>query len=630
MKFVHDKKKESNRESNEITQIIYENGEKQYIYPLSSGQKGMWYLYKLSPNLTYYNVGFSISLQGDINLRILERSIYFLLEKHQILHTKILEFDQEVYQIIDNNISECIQNIDVKDLSELEDWKKKVCNRPFDLQHEYPIKFYILTISKNKVVLCILAHHICLDGWSIQLIFNEIKRNYNNIIKDDNWIFEPSEYQYFNFINTTSLNSENATNFWKNNLKDAYFYLDLPESYPRPKVIGGISKEGVRIFNNSSVLTICREWRISLFSFYFAIYFFTLFQITGQEDILVGTPVLNRNDERTHNVIGYFTNTLPFRFKKVEKESFRGMVLRLHYQILEMLEFDSVGITDIREIIETKTKEQELFSTIFTYQNSTLLPFQKDMDDKTKIVMGEIWNSDFIHYDLILNILEVGTSVNIGISYKSEIYSEDFGEKFLDQYIYNVKNVICPETETPNVVHHFKNDFCILQNRLELISNDIRCLLSTFKLEFYNGFFILGYQKQESELAQKAIRLLEKKYDNFVIQYEVDENEMDELIEILAWDNVKNIFKRLKHICRVLLSNSEIYDLRIQIVEILRSKKNVQIKLVYDAQCEVKFQTEQFENIEIKYSNLKLVDNTKYDVEKKKMFEAWKMVLERV
>jgi amino acid adenylation domain-containing protein/non-ribosomal peptide synthase protein (TIGR01720 family) len=288
-------------------------------YPLTQAQKRIWYIEKIYADTSLYNIGGPIRIKGPVDFALLEEAINVMIRKHAGIRLRLIETDGEPMQYVSeyNWVK-----LDYKDFSACEDpekefkgWVEKEAGTSFVLDGKRLFYFALFRISENDNGFLSKLHHIISDGWSLNIMTWQIYDAYIKLLKgepvDDNP--EPS---YIDYIEQEQkyLASER---YIKNKLFWNEKFRILPEMFLNSSsdiIEGNRRTYTLDTQKSSAIKTFAEDSRCSLNTFFVLLYLVYLNKTTLQEDIVIGTPVLNRSGKKEKSMFGMFTSTMPFRF----------------------------------------------------------------------------------------------------------------------------------------------------------------------------------------------------------------------------------------------------------------------------------------------------------------------------
>ncbi|BAZ30185.1 peptide synthetase [Cylindrospermum sp. NIES-4074] len=353
--------------------------------PLSFAQQRLWFLDQLEPESPFYNLAATVTLAGQLNLEVLISSLNEIVKKHEILRTKFINREGQAVQIV---LDEIELNLPVIDLSrfsaeqrekELEYLCLREARTPFDLQQGYLLKAKVFHVSAKEHILLLTAHHIVFDGWSMGVFIRELAEFYINKLHIKSLSHNlPIQYVDFAFWQRQWLQSagifQTQLDYWKQQLSGNLPILNLPTDFPRPAVQ---TFQGARqTFTVSQELTkalteLSQQEETTLFITLLTAFKTLLYRYTGEEDILVGSPIANRNRAEIENLIGFFVNTLVLRTNLKENPSFRELLSRVREVALGAYAHQDLPFEKLVEELQPNRglSYSPLFQVSFALQN---------------------------------------------------------------------------------------------------------------------------------------------------------------------------------------------------------------------------------------------------------------------
>lgn len=392
-------------------------------YHLSYAQERLWFIDQFDHNLKAYNIPIILELASSISLDKVKLAIKEIVNRHEILRTLIIDGYQVIqpYGIEVTNLA-----IDAKDF----------IDQSFDLSKELPIR---VNIYNNQLMISI--HHIAFDGWSTEILLNELNDLYegNKLSPLQNQYKDYSSWQRDSF-NNQELNVQE--NYWKEKLKD-YEPLNLPSDFERPKEFSYNGKNinvKFKVEWQEALKQLAQKYEISLYTVMLSILDVTLAQFSYQQDIIVGTPFANRHIKGTEGLIGFFINTLPIRTKIGSNATFKDIFLQNSETVINAQNNQDIPFEQIVKLLEVPqdTSRNPIFQVLFSVQD-----FAPD-----ELINNEIFNGcnknlelSYAKYDLSV-IIENGV---INFNYCTDIYNTYTIQSMINYYVELIKLVIVNE-----------------------------------------------------------------------------------------------------------------------------------------------------------------------------------------
>ncbi len=349
--------------------------------PLSFGQARLWFLDRLGLGAQAYNVPTAFRIRGPLNVAALERALNCIIRRHAILRTTFVELDGEPRQVIaaqlhlqvnQDDLSACppleIEAIARRRLFELG-------RRSFDLACGPLIYVDVLRIAEQDHFLLLTMHHIISDEWSSEIFNRELAQLYQADLQGLTAGLPELPVQYADYAAwqiewLEGQNEAGQLTYWKQELSGAPQVLDLPTDHPRPAAPsyrGG--RKSLKLSGELLGLLqrLCRSEQVTLFVTLLAAFQVLLYRYTGQEDLLVGSPVANRRQFELENLIGFFLNTLVFRANLKGNPGFRELLQRVSRSVLEAFEHQDLPFERLVEQLKPPRDlgRSPLFQTMF-------------------------------------------------------------------------------------------------------------------------------------------------------------------------------------------------------------------------------------------------------------------------
>src|ERR1700754_899143 len=333
-------KRLAGRVSNEADEQTIRPGVRNGPVPLSFAQQRLWFLDQLEPGLVAYNVPAAVRLVGKLDVAILNWSLNEIVRRHEILRTTFDSVTGQPVQIVNPTLQ---LSISVADLTSLADelrerealrLAQEEAQRPFDLIRGPLIRAALLRLRTEEHVLILTMHHIVSDGWSQGVLKTELGALYEAGINGRSSPLPELSIQYADFAQwqrgwLKDDELDRQLGYCRKQLTGAPPSVDLPNDGARPPQLN--YRGATFLFDLSpelseSLTALSRREGTTLFMTLLAAFKALLFRYTGQSDIVVGTPVANRNREEVEGLIGFFVNTLALRTDLSGNTTFRELL----------------------------------------------------------------------------------------------------------------------------------------------------------------------------------------------------------------------------------------------------------------------------------------------------------------
>lgn len=398
--------------------------------PLSFSQERLWFIDQMDGTVQYH-IPVVLRLAGDINIENLGRALQEVVNRHESLRTVIREADGQGYQHILPLSTWQLARTDgtnFKNETELNGYVHSLIHRPFNLAEEHMLRAELIQLNTTEHLLVATMHHIASDGWSTSILVKEVVELYESFIEQRAANLQPLPVQYAdyavwqrNYLQGETWNRK--LGYWKTKLGHAAS-LQLPTDFPRPAIqtMNGatasfqLSKEIATRLHLFS-----KQQGATLFMTLLAAFKVLLHRYSGQEDITVGTPIANRTQAETEELIGFFVNTLALRSEVSGEDSFSNLVQQVKATTLEAYTHQDVPFEKVVEAVMTTRdlSRSPLFQVLFVLQNTPDVPELKFGSVKLSVQGLPQQTSK---YDLSLFINENSNGLNAGIEYNTDLY----------------------------------------------------------------------------------------------------------------------------------------------------------------------------------------------------------------
>ncbi|WYL93618.1 MAG: non-ribosomal peptide synthase/polyketide synthase [Gloeotrichia echinulata IR180] len=362
--------------------------------PLSYAQQRLWFLDQFDANSSLYNIPLALRLVGTLNRAALEQSLKEIIDRHEALRTNFITIDGQPAQIIQTEINWTVSVVDLQHLSTLvlsevevteqesaaQQLAQKQSIQPFDLASESLVRATLVVLSETENLLLVCMHHIVSDGWSMGVFFQELAALYNAYSIGQRTPLEPLAIQYADFaiwqrelLQGDLLQSQ--LSYWQKQLKDAPALLSLPTDRPRPAVqtfVGAHQKFALSVELTQKLTKLSQEQGVTLFMTLLAAFDTLLYRYTGVADIVVGSPIANRNYGEIESLIGFFVNTLVMRTNLEGNPSFRELLTRVRLMAMDAYSHQDLPFEMLVEALqpERDLSYTPLFQVVFGLQNA--------------------------------------------------------------------------------------------------------------------------------------------------------------------------------------------------------------------------------------------------------------------
>lgn len=357
-------------------------------FPLSFAQESLWLVDQLTPGSSAYNMPAALRLSGPLNIAALQRGLQEIVRRHESLRTTFPAIEGSPVQIIAPSLQIPLSVVDLHHLPESEREQRaqhyigEEIECPFELTQGPLLRTTLFRLTEQEHILLLLMHHIISDGWSVNIFIQELTTLYTTFATGQSTspLAElPIQYADYAVWHREWLQEhmENLLTYWKQQLAGAPAVLDLPTDHPRPAI--QTFRGAIHDFRLSAPLTaqlqaLSQQEGATLFMTLLAAFNMLLSRYTGQEDIVVGSPIANRNRSEIQGLIGYLVNMLVLRTDLSGNPSFRELLRRVRNKALEAYDHQELPFEKLVEALhpERSLSHSPLFQVLIANNNNAL------------------------------------------------------------------------------------------------------------------------------------------------------------------------------------------------------------------------------------------------------------------
>ncbi|MEH1770525.1 MAG: amino acid adenylation domain-containing protein [Nostoc sp.] len=432
--------------------------------PLSFAQQRVWFLEQLEPSNAAYIITKAVRLTGELNFGVLQKSLNAIVTHHEALRTNFISSsDGSPIQVIspsrpveltviklragENNFNQG-SKIATQTLSLSCTEAINNVSTAFNLESDLMLRATLFQVNEQEHILLLVMHHIASDGWSMGILWQQLAAVYESFLNNNPFPLAKLPIQYTDFAiwQRQWLSGEvlsNQVNYWKTQLADATTVLELPTDYLRPPVqtYRGAAKSLMLPQNLSASLTaLSRQESVTLFMTLLAAFGTILHRYTGQEDILIGSPIAGRNRSEIESLIGFFINTVVLRTDLSGKPSFRSLLGRVRQMALDAYAHQDMPFEKLVEELqpERDPSRHPLFQVWFNMLN---------LEDLQPELPGLVVESIALEeaaskFDLTLYIAEQPQGIELKLVYNADLFAAERMREMLQQFHHLLNQIV--------------------------------------------------------------------------------------------------------------------------------------------------------------------------------------------
>ncbi|CAJ4466309.1 syringomycin synthetase [Burkholderia pseudomallei] len=408
---------------------------------LSLAQQRLWFLTQLEGVSEAYHMSGAVRLDGPLNREVLQRALNRIVMRHEALRTCFVREEGEPIQVIQPHADLTVSYHDLREAEQSEQRAKNLsqahASAPFDLSRDLPVRVLLLQLADEAHVVQVVMHHIASDGWSVGVLLQELSALYGSFIAEQGDPLAPLPLQYADYaawqrrwLASGQLEKQGA--FWQTNLSGAPTLLELPTDRPRPpkqshagasvevKLGAALSERVKRLSQRHGVtpyMTLLSSWAA------------VLSRLSGQEEVVIGSPVAGRNRTEVEALIGFFVNTLALRLDLSSEPTVGELLKRTKAQVLSAQAHQDLPFDQVVERVKPprSTAHPPLFQVMFVWQNmpagELTIPGLTIRAVETPLQTAQ--------FELTLSLQEAGDDIVGHLNYASALFDESTVRRYV-------------------------------------------------------------------------------------------------------------------------------------------------------------------------------------------------------
>ncbi|MDI3288324.1 non-ribosomal peptide synthetase [Polyangium sp. 15x6] len=413
--------------------------------PLSFAQEGLWFLYRMAPTSTAYNIPTVIHLEGPLDVPVLEGALHALVERHEALRTVFAQEGERVVQRVQDAAPFTLAVRDIERRSDtdaaLAEVVRAEVTRPFDLEHGPVLRALLVRVRPDRHALVLTVHHIVADGWSLAVLFRELEAAYVSFRAGQRPALAPlprsyADHAYEQRERLAGPTLEALLSAWARALGSAPTELALPTDGRRSR--GGPPRAGIHPFVVPPALAdaarrLCEREGVTLYMLLLATFYLLLHRYSGQDEILVGTAAANRDRPEIEPLVGLFVSTLVLRGDLRGQPSFLEVLRRTGVTTLEALSRQELPFEKLVERLNPRRdpRRNPLFQVMFLLQNQAAPTLSLDGLD----VRVEASHGAAAKFDLTLGLVETDEGLSGSLQYDADLFEPATIEAMARHYL---------------------------------------------------------------------------------------------------------------------------------------------------------------------------------------------------
>ncbi|WLH09410.1 non-ribosomal peptide synthetase [Pseudomonas lurida] len=422
---------------------------------LSYAQERQWFIWQLDPHSSAYHVPSALRLKGPLDRSALQRAFDTLVARHDSLRTHFQQAADRTVQVVSPQ-AQIELALELTDEAQLKSRVEALVAQPFDLRQGPLMRVRLLRLAEDEHVLVLVQHHIISDGWSMQVMVDELVQLYAAYSQGQALQLPALPIQYADYAQwqrgwMEAGEKARQLDYWRELLGGEQPVLELPFDQQRPAVP---THRGARLnialptslVAHLKVLAQCEG--VTLFMLLLASYQALLHRYSGQQDIRVGVPIANRNRVETERLIGFFVNTQVLKAEIDGQTTVAQLLAQVKQRALQAQAHQDLPFEQLVEALqpERSLSLSPLFQVAFNHHISLA---GQHLQRLAQLDMSQVyWDETAAHFDLTLDIEESGDQLGASLSYATDLFAPATIERMADHW-QNVLQAMVADQQQP-------------------------------------------------------------------------------------------------------------------------------------------------------------------------------------
>ncbi len=485
------------------------------MYSLTNPQKSIWLTEQFYKGTSIENITGTVIVSQKVDFKALEKAINLTVKNNDNFRLKFTVKDSATVQYVDDFTEFSIKLVSVETDKDLKSLERKICDTPFNTLDNFLFDFKLFKFPGGHGGFVINAHHLIFDAWTTGVICNQIMGIYESLINNQEISNEQPSYIDYIHSEKEYLNSEKFN-------KDKAFWNEMFESIPEVATIPSIKQETKEIncAAKRKLFTIpketidlinefCKTKKASVFNFFMGVFSIYLSRVSGLDEFVIGTPILNRGNFKEKKTPGMFVSTVPFKVSLNHDSLFGDFISKISTDFLKVFRHQKYPYQYLLEDLRAKNNSTpNLYNILISYQNS------KTSSEDVKVPYTSRWvENNNISDDIDIHIFDVNDTGNINIAYDYLISK------------YSIDDICFIHARILHIINQILENNEIKLNEIEIVTPDEK---RKILYDFNNTKADYPKDKTITQLFEEQV---EKTPDNVALVFENEQLTYKELNE---------------------------------------------------------------------------------------------------
>jgi len=444
----------------------------------SRGQKGLYFLQNLAPESTAYHIARAVRITGPLDVVKTERIFNKMVARHESLRTTFVQdqVGELQYRISDEaHFEYSFEMVESWSEEQLEARLQEETHRQFNLESGPLMRAILMRRSEEEHLLLWVFHHIIVDLWSIDVLLSEfisllkVEGDIHNVLAKPKLQF--SDFTQWQEYWLSGSKGEQHLCYWSNKLAGELPILDLPTDRPRTALQtykGSSSAITLNIEQLNQLKELARKHGATLYMTLLTGYAILLNRYTGQDDLIIGSPMAGRTRAEMNKLVGYITNTVPLRFTFGKEERTCELLSQVRQHVLESFEHQEYPFDLLVEKINPKrdTSRSPVYQTVFVMQNVSTREVGAMATGQTRAI--STWGNLQVEaiplpetsalFDLTLTVAETDNGLVATMQYNTDLFEADTADRMLQHFVQLLDSMVEDDQQMVNLLNMLKDE----------------------------------------------------------------------------------------------------------------------------------------------------------------------------
>ncbi len=403
--------------------------------PLSFAQQRLWFLTQFDGVSETYHIPLALRLHGRLDIAAWQQALDTLFARHEALRSVFVAVDgQPQVELLPAASGLPMKKYDLRDMpdvdAQLASLSAQEVETPFDLACGPLIRASLVQLADDNHIFLLTLHHIVFDGWSVSVLMRELSTLYTAFLAGQSDPLPPLTIQYPDYAAwqhqwLSAERIQSQSDYWRARLIDAPVLLDLPTDRPRPpqqSFAGALLPVSLDAELTRSLKRLSEQQGVTLFMTVLAAWATVLSRLSGQEDLVIGTPSAGRGRQEVESLIGFFVNTLALRMDLSGAPNVAELLACVRQTALAAQEHQDLPFEQVVEIVQPPRQlaYTPLFQVMFAWQNNENTEWRLP-----GVAVSPVEQAfDVVKFDLELNLFEVEGQIVGYLNYATALFDQ--------------------------------------------------------------------------------------------------------------------------------------------------------------------------------------------------------------